>query len=89
MDRVAVVFIFVTLVAVSGSGKFITNSMTYFFAFFGLKRFNCNRETLQNRRDTMAVSRLRSMLTNANKNLLLVYFSSQTLKKKFFDRLLL
>ena len=47
MDRIAVAFIFLTLVAVLGSGKFMTNSLTCFFAFFCLKRFNCNRETLQ------------------------------------------
>lgn len=42
MDRITVVFIFLTLGAILGIGKLKNNSLTVFF--FAL---NCNRETLE------------------------------------------
>ena len=81
MDRITVVFIFLTLVAVLGIGKFITNSLTCFFAFY----FTLNDLTAigKHSKQTRHNGRLkvfsRSKLTTNAK--LSVNFSSQTLNK--------
>jgi len=67
MNRIVLMFIFLTLVTVLGIGKFITKSLTCFFALF----FTLNDSTAigKHQKQTRHNGRLklssRSMLTNA------------------------